>query len=88
MSDTPRTDAEWNQCYDSDYGTNGISQEFARQLERELNEANARLKQLQEVARAMYDLLLPCGCNTHKCQTCFMQDQYNALPDDVKGKVE
>jgi len=85
MSDTPRTDAEWNQCYDNDYGTNGISQEFAQHLERELNEANARLKQLQEVARLIpSNTYLKDGCI---CLECELIRAYDALPNDVKGKA-
>ncbi len=40
MSDTPRTDAAE---YDFYYGHFGVEPDFARQLERELNEANRLL---------------------------------------------
>ena len=83
MSDTPRTDAVL--VYKNTF-LHGSMLIHARQLERELNESNARLKQLQEVVRIMYDLL-PCHCDTQKCQECFVRDHYDYLPDDVKGKV-
>ena len=54
MSDTPRTDAEANGGYSMGVLMgNGlryalVQSEFARQLERELNAANERIKQLEE----------------------------------------
>ena len=49
MSDTPRTDAwKWtNDPIDELYG-------FSRQLERELNAANERIKRLEEAGDAMH----------------------------------
>ena len=46
MSDTPRTEAELNRqkCWSDDIIT--IDANFACQLERELNEANAKIKRL------------------------------------------
>ena len=41
MSDTPRTD-------EAQFGTGRVSVDFARRLERELNEANQRIKSLIE----------------------------------------
>ena len=41
MSDTPRTD-------EAQFGTGQISVSFARQLERELNAANQRIKRLED----------------------------------------
>ena len=41
MSDTPRTS-------EAQFGTGRVSVEFARQLERELNAANERIKRLEE----------------------------------------
>jgi septal ring factor EnvC (AmiA/AmiB activator) len=41
MSDTPRTD-------EAQFGTGRVSVSFARQLERELNESNQRIKRLEE----------------------------------------
>jgi hypothetical protein len=54
MSDTPRTD-EWklkNKCATwPEVGINPF--DFARQLERELNAANERIKRLEEAGDAM-----------------------------------
>ena len=47
MSDTPRTDAEAFLPHDSKYRV--CDADFARQLERELNAANERIKRLEEV---------------------------------------
>ncbi len=53
MSDTPRTDnAQW--------GTGKVTTNFARQLERELNAANERIKRLEEAGDAYS--AEPCGC--------------------------
>ena len=41
MSDTPRTD-------EAQFGTGRVSVSFARQLERELNESNQRIKRLED----------------------------------------
>ena len=41
MVDTPRTD-------EAQFGTGRVSVSFARQLERELNAANQRIKRLEE----------------------------------------
>ena len=48
MSDTPRTEAEVNRqkCWSDDLVT--IDANFACQLERELNAANQRIKQLED----------------------------------------
>ena len=46
MSDTPRTDAEAFLPHDSKYRV--CDADFARQLERELNAANDRIKRLEE----------------------------------------
>ena len=52
MVETPRTD-------EAQYGTGRVSVSFARQLERELNAANDRIKRLEEENDAMRaDLLL------------------------------
>lgn len=50
MSDTPRTDAAtWHQRISGDpLGLDVTAASFAAGLERELNEANARIKQLEE----------------------------------------
>jgi hypothetical protein len=46
MSDTPRTDKESFLPHDSKYKV--CDSDFARQLERELNAANDRIKRLEE----------------------------------------
>ena len=46
ISDTPRTDAEAFLPHDSKYRV--CDADFARQLERELNAANDRIKRLEE----------------------------------------
>ena len=51
MSDTPRTDAEAYYPHDSRLKVCDV--DFARQLERELNAANERIKRLEEAGDAM-----------------------------------
>ena len=53
VSDTPRTEAEVNRqkCWSDDLIT--IDANFACQLERELNAANARIKRLEEAGDKM-----------------------------------
>jgi hypothetical protein len=46
MSDTPRTDAAWKPDGGDGYPT--VDVDFCRQLERELNAANERIKRLEE----------------------------------------
>ena len=59
MSDTPRTEAEVNRPHGPLDGIVTIDADFAAQLERELNEANERIKRLEEENDAMRaDLLL------------------------------
>ena len=55
VSETPRTD-------EAQFGTGRVSVDFARQLERELNAAQHRIKRLEEAGDALantqtYDLL-------------------------------
>ena len=50
MSDTPRTD-------EAQFGTGRVSVDFARTLERELNAANERIKQLEESENRMLNWL-------------------------------
>ncbi len=50
VSDTPRTDAG----LEYDDTTVDDVKDFARQLERELNAANARIKRLEEAGDAMF----------------------------------
>jgi len=46
MSDTPRTDAAWKPDGGDGYPT--VDVDFCRQLERELNAANERIKRLED----------------------------------------
>ena len=68
MSDTPRTDA-WKRVNDPIEDLHI----FARQLERELNAANERIKRLEEAGDAVMKSL-SCGCphgpSVFHCQTC------------------
>ena len=50
MVDTPRTD-------EAQFGTGRVSVSFARQLERELNAANDRIKRLEESENRMLNWL-------------------------------
>ena len=56
MSDTPRTDElEYDGIGISNFGHQDLyyAYKFARQLERELNEANKRIKRLEEAGDAL-----------------------------------
>ena len=53
MSDTPRTNAEAFFPHDSKYQV--CDSDFARQLERELNAANDRIKRLEEAGNRLKD---------------------------------
>jgi len=60
IQDTPRTDAEAFLPHDSKYRV--CDADYARQLERELNAANERIKRLEEAGDALaktqtYDLV-------------------------------
>ena len=55
ISDTPRTDAEAFYPHDSKYKV--CDADFARILERELNAANERIKQLEESENRMLNWL-------------------------------
>lgn len=55
MSDTPRTDAEAFYPHDSKWKV--CDADFARQLERELNAANERIKRLEELENRMLNWL-------------------------------
>ena len=52
MSDTPRTNARVKQMIDNDQGPEGLEY-WARDLERELNAANQRIKRLEEAGDRM-----------------------------------
>lgn len=64
MSNTPRTDALTCHAYQFiDETTKVVKQYYVRQLERELNAANKRIKRLEEAGNAMYTLLdSPSAC--------------------------
>ena len=62
MSDTPRTDAEAFFPHDSKYRV--CDADFARQLERELNAANDRIKRLEEALEATAKVIGPPGKST------------------------
>jgi len=54
VSDTPRTDAAEYESIDEPVAKLGaVDADFARQLERELNAANQRIKRLDEAGNAM-----------------------------------
>lgn len=69
VSDTPRTD-------DAELGYGKVTTDFARQLERELNEANVKIKWLQEAFDAAEGLIAvsSCGCSygdeVFHCSSC------------------
>jgi predicted nuclease with TOPRIM domain len=54
MSDTPRTNARVKQMIDNDQGPEGLEY-WARELERELNAANERIKRLEEAGNQLKD---------------------------------
>jgi hypothetical protein len=53
ISDTPRTDAAWKPDGGDGYPT--VDVDLARQLERELNAANERIKRLEEALEGVTD---------------------------------
>ena len=73
MSDTPRTS-------EAQYGTGRVSVEFARQLERELNAANERIKRLEEAGDDMY------GYINHSHSSVSSIEVYNVLTNWAKAK--
>lgn len=65
MSDTPRTDAwKWSGGDDPI----GEFYKFACQLERELNEARTRIKELADIGGALADRLDLDDCECSDCQ--------------------
>lgn len=52
MSDTPRTNARVKQMIDNDQGPEGLEY-WARDLERELNAANAKIQRLEDAGDAL-----------------------------------
>ena len=65
MSDTPRTDAL--KCSGGDDPIEEFHK-FARQLERELNEARTRIKELADIGGALADYLDWDDCECSGCQ--------------------
>ena len=58
VSDTPRTDAAEKHAYEfKDEYTPVCESKIVRQLERELNAANARIKRLENVEKSHADVL-------------------------------
>jgi hypothetical protein len=75
MSDTPRTE-------EAQFGTGRVSVSFARQLERELNAAQQRIKRLEEAG----DALLWYFCPKNTGDISFLQSeaikQWNKAKED------
>lgn len=70
MINTPRTDEEagyYDQSGCWKYSTNGecVTSDFARELERELNAANERIKRLEEAGDKLAYLTISNG-NSHR----------------------
>lgn len=64
VGETPRTDAECGDydrsgCWKSYINGECVQSDFARQLERELNAANDRIKRLEEAGDALYENSYP-----------------------------
>jgi len=55
MSETPRTDESVDNCAHYQALCDMVEAEFSRQLERELNAANANIKAMREVINEIYD---------------------------------
>lgn len=56
MSDTPRTDAEYDNALEFEFDSEDRLQDmrrFSKKLERELNVANEKIKRLEEAGDAM-----------------------------------
>ena len=78
MSDTPRTDAEEFFPHDSKYKV--CDSDFARQLERELNAANERIKRLEESENRMLNWL------TEDCPEAVKKQLSNAWMKSKEAK--
>jgi len=72
MSGTPRTDAAVQAYYDTGQSFSVVEPELARQLERELNEANADRLRLRAVLQSI-DL---SPCDGGSCQVATDADDY------------
>ena len=90
MSDTPRTDAEANEQYSMVLTGNGlrralVQSDFARQLERELTEANARIKRLEEAGDKLSDCADQIGWTS--CESPqWIKKAENAVKEWLKAK--
>ena len=73
VSETPRTD-------EAQFGTGRVSVSFARQLERELNAANERIKQLEESENRMLNWL------TEDCPEAVKKQLSNAWMKSKEAK--
>ena len=81
MSDTPRTDAAEYESQDEPVTKLGaVDAEFARQLERELNAANERIKQLEESENRMLNWL------TEDCPEAVKKQLSNAWMKSKEAK--
>ena len=81
MSDTPRTDAEEYESQDEPVVKLGaVDADFARQLERELNAANDRIKQLEESENRMLNWL------TEDCPEAVKKQLSNAWMKSKEAK--
>ena len=78
ISDTPRTDAEAFYPHDSKYKV--CDADFARILERELNAANERIKQLEESENRMLNWL------TEDCPEAVKKQLSNAWMKSKEAK--
>ena len=81
MSDTPRTDALVRRMIDNNQSPDGLEY-WARELERELNAANDRIKRLEEAG----DALLWYFCPKNTGDISFLQSeaikQWNKAKED------
>jgi len=66
IQDTPRTDAEEYESQDEPITKLGsVDADFARQLERELNAAQERIKRLEEAGDALFECLFSVAGENH-----------------------
>jgi len=75
VSDTPRTDAESFLPHDSKYRV--CDADFARQLERELNAAQDRIKRLEEAGDELFENSNPSRWDSLEAAAQKLVDQSN-----------